>query len=303
MKIIKIILIWLLSFLSVFSVLWAAPSYNGTVDEGAAWWYEATLKADHEASLEENIRKLFFPKSEGGDNAIWNELRIALVWLFIVMILWGWVLMLLNANKEEELSKYRSNLLYLIYGWLLIFGVVWIVGDVLQVWYNDATIENVVIWTQWVILAKLLVFLKVLAYFVAIVMVVYYGFQIIKANDKEEAITKWKTWLLNVMIAIFSLKILDYLYYIAQQKSFPTEADALLATIAKGLWWIAGIMLVLALIYAAFILFTSRWQEDAWTKAKNIVRNVFIAGVIIFMFIVIMHNMIWVFGPKVYTPN
>gem|GEM_PF-3506859 len=37
------------------------------------------------------------------------------------------------------------------------------------------------------------------------------------------------------MIAIFSLKILDYLYYIAQQKSFPTEADALLATIAKGL--------------------------------------------------------------------
>gem|GEM_PF-4160157 len=32
--------------------------------------------------------------------------------------------------------------------------------------------------------------MKVLAYFVAIVMVVYYGFQIIKANDKEEAITK-----------------------------------------------------------------------------------------------------------------
>ncbi len=294
MKIIKILLIGLLTCFTVFSV-WGAPVYNDTVHKYNAGWY-TKLTNQNKLTLERNIKALFFPVWDASYNLVWKEFRIILIWIFVLMIIRAGTLMLLNADKEEEMSKYKANLMYLVYGWFLIFGAVWLVWDVLQVWYSTATIESVTLWTQWTILAKLLVFLKVLAYFVAIIMVVFYGFQIIKANDTEDAITKWKTWLLNVLIAVFSIKILDYLYFIAQQKDFKTKGDALLATISKGLWWIAWIILVLALVYSAFILFTSRGEEDSFKKAKNIIKNTFIIVVIIFMFVMIMHNMIGRFG-------
>lgn len=290
MRFIKLLLALSLSFLWFFSV-WGASVYNTEVNDPEVIGGYENLKWNDKFTIADNIWNLFSPDT-ANVNVLWEQLRIALVGLFIVMIVrWG-VLFILWADNEESVKKARMNLLYTFYGGLLIFGVTWLLWDVLQVWNLSATIEDTVSWAQNDIIGKILLFFKSFAYFISIVMVAYYWFQIIRATDQEEMIKKWRTWLLNVVIALFSIKILDYLYYIAQESDFENSANKLINEISQVLWWIAGIMLTWAVLYAVFILISSRGKDESWQKAKTILRNAFITVIVVFFFIIIIHNVL-----------
>jgi hypothetical protein len=69
-----------------------------------------------------------------------------------------------------------------------------------------------------------------LAYYAAFVMMVYYGYKIMQAQEKEDKIKAGKTGVLNVILALIAIKVLDYLYYIAQQSDFKSQAQSFLTS-------------------------------------------------------------------------
>lgn len=64
-------------------------------------------------------------------------------------------------------------------------------------------------------------------------MIARHGFQIIKALDAEDKRKAGITGVTNVLLALVFIKILDFVYYIAQQKDFTSRFSALFIDITK----------------------------------------------------------------------
>jgi ABC-type multidrug transport system permease subunit len=121
-------------------------------------------------------------------------------------------------------------------------------------------------------------------------MMVFTGFKIMSALDKEDKIKAGRTWLVNIIVALVFVKIVDYAFYIAQSVNFASKASALVLDAAKILWWVLGIVFVLALIYNGYLLFTSNGDEKAFTKVKWILMNIFLVSVVLFFFLLIIYQ-------------
>ena len=70
------------------------------------------------------------------------------------------------------------------------------------------------------------------------------------------------------MIALVFIKVIDYVFYIAQTPAFGTKAADMIVNVAIVLGWILGSLFVLAIFYAGYLLITSSGKEDAFKKAK-----------------------------------
>jgi len=58
-------------------------------------------------------------------------------------------------------------------------------------------------------------FIKAAAFFVAIIMIIYYGLQIIRSYDKDEKFAAARKGILNVVAVLVLIKVVDYVYFIA----------------------------------------------------------------------------------------
>jgi hypothetical protein len=121
-------------------------------------------------------------------------------------------------------------------------------------------------------------------------MLVVSGFRMMSAMDKSDKVKIAQKWAINVVIALVLIKVIDYLFYIAQTPAFGTKAADLIVNVAITLWWILWSLFVLALFYAWFLLITSSGKEDAMKKAKSIIINIFIVSLVIFLFLLIVYQ-------------
>lgn len=290
-----ILFLWFFSFISL-----AAPSFNSVRDEnlwynkgftknGALWIKQDIISRNR--SLKDNIMDLFFPSASDGWK-IWTKIRDISVWIVFLFLLWAWSLFVLNSGDDTKLKEAKSNILYIFYWIFLIFGSVWLLGSVLNVWWNNVTATNTVVNTQNKVLWSILIFFKSAAYYIAFIMMVYYGYKMMQAQEKEDKIKTARTWIINIILALIAIKVLDYVYYIAQSDSFVWQASNLMTWIAKVLGWILWVIIILVLIYAWFLLISSRWNEEAMKKSKKIIQNVFLWVFVLFLFIVIVYDLV-----------
>lgn len=242
-------------------------------------------------NLKNNVRNLFYPTSWG---RIWVVLRNIWVWIFILFLIRSWFLLLFSADKDADLKKSKLNFVYLLYWAFLFFWVVWILGSALQVGSFQ--------WTQWQfwlvntfqnnLLLQILWFLKAWAFFIAIIMIIYYGYQIISAFEQEDKIKNARKWVLNVAIALIFIKVIDYIYYIAQTPNFKNQASELFVSFSRVMWFTLWWVMVLSVFYAGSLLIGSAGHEDKWKKAKTIITSVFLVSVIVMLFLLIAHQVI-----------
>jgi len=252
---------------------------------------------DRNQSIMENVRNLFYPSIYKSNPQcslttgwlLWDSLRIitfALIFLFIVV---AWVKLLMNWSSWDEVKKSAMSLVYIAYWAFLVFWAIWILWYVLNIenlkWSTDLvnSVQNN-------LFLQILSFFKVLAFFLAIVMMVVSGFRMMAAMDKEDKIKEGKQWAINVIVALIFIKIIDYLFYIAQTSDFAQKASTLVLDVAKILWWIIGIAFVLALFYAWYMMFVSGGDEKAMKKTKSILINIVIVSVVIFFFLLLVYQ-------------
>lgn len=108
--------------------------------------------------------------------------------------------------------------------------------------------------------------------------------------DKSDKVKVGLKWLLNVIIALIIIKLIDYIYYIAQLPNLVTEATNLIIEIAKILWFIIWALMVIMIFYAWFLFITDQWNSENMKKAKNIIVWILVSAVVIFTLLLIIYE-------------
>lgn len=304
----KIILVCILLVIGGGFTYAAAPSFN---DNFADYLTDATpdrygrvetvfnLGIDRNLSLMDNVRRLFYPSSVAITDPNWNIIEawgnlwilirsLGFIVLFIFLVI-TWVNFIMSAKEPDGAKKAFSSLIYILYGAFLVFWVTWILGTVLNIGDIQGS-GQLIDRVQNSLFLQILSFFKVLAFFAAIIMLVVSGFRMMSAMDKSDKVTIARKWAINVVIALVFIKVIDYIFYIAQTPSFGTKAADMIVNVAVVLGWVLGSLFVLALFYAGYLMITSSGKEEAFKKAKSIIINIFVIALVVFLFLLIVYQ-------------
>ena len=305
MKRTKHLYLWLLALIFGGVTFAAVPTYDSSFanyltstqpDAQGRVENVFTLCVDKNLSLQENIKNLFYPStmsnpsSPCGDHPggqlrwVIQTLSVALVFIFLVMAGVKFVMKAKSADGPKDAAR---GIIYLAYGAFLIFGVVWILWTVLNIPNIQGTTQLVNNLQNGLFL-QILSFFKVLWFFLAIIMMIISGIKMMAAMDQSEKIKSARTGVMNVIVALIFIKVIDYIFYIAQVPSFALQAKQFVINIALVLGYIVGAALVAAAFYAGFLFMTSSGSEDSIKKAKSALINIAIVAAVIFLFLLIV---------------
>ena len=288
---IKKILISLLVWLGL-SFSFAQPSFNQTQEWISSVAYDPNaVQIKSDTDLKSNIITLFFPGWNNNDGwIIYDYLKniwIAVIVIYLIII---GANLLFNPDKEKDVQKNLKSFWMIAFWIILFFGANWLVNTVWDFTTTDATVDST--WENLTnrVLKVVIVFLKNLTYFAAIAMVIYYGYRMIVSSSMDDKVKAARTWVLNVAIALVFIRVIDYLYYIATQNSFKNDMSNFVVQATKVVWWLLWVVMVIMVIYSGIQLITSRWDEAVYKKSISTIRNIFIVGLLIMVFLLIIYQ-------------
>ncbi len=291
------------------AAVWVPPSYHDNFSQyltdgvpDSEWRVETVydLWIDSNKSLKDNIRCLFYPNSYlvpgcESSSAWWRVRDVARYiwfWVLVIFLVVTGITLLINWRDSEKVKSSLKWLVYILYGSFLFFGSTWILWSVLWV--------ETVQWTQWMVewlqwwpdslFFKILSTLKALAFFASIIMLVVYWFRVMAVSDQADKTKNMIRWIINVVVALVIVKVIDYLYYIAQLPAFTQKAAEFIIEIAKIFGFVFGAALVLMIFYAWFLMLTDQWKSENMKKAKNIIVWVLLWALVVFLLLLIMYQ-------------
>lgn len=263
------------------------------------WWWgdERAYNIEEikdDASLVDNLKELFYPE-DGDGGALWDLLRYILAGVLVLLFVWTGAQLLFYANNEEEVQKNLMNLLYIILWSIIVFSLIWLLGDAI----NLATVswlsgweESIVQRAEGSIFLIALSAMKAIAFFVAVVFLVYFGYNMVTAFDASEKLAAAKKWIINVVIALLFIKVIDFLYFMALQSDLRDRAIDFIVQASKFLGYFIGIAVVILIMYAGFRMVTSVGDEEQVKKAQNTVRTIFVVFIVLMLFLLIIYQIL-----------
>jgi hypothetical protein len=173
----------------------------------------------------------------------------------------------------------------------LIYGVTWILGRALQIdvaQWTGQLLDNLVNR----VLFQVLSFLKAFAFFFAIIMTIWYGIQMVRALDKEEMVKSARTWIVNIVIALVLIKVIDFIFFIAQDVSFVSKAKNFMISVSRIIWYVVWALMVFMLIYTWYKYIAAQGDEAKVKDAKNTITTILYVVLIIFLFLLVARQVI-----------
>jgi len=254
---------------------------------------------DRNISFMDNIKIMIYPNSSITSECAssrWWVLRdviriIGFAILFIFFIFTG-IEFLLNWWDQEKIKKAWMNFVYIAYWAFLFLWSIWLLQTVLNIEnisWTDMLIKNLQ-WDASSLFYQILWFFKALVFFLAIIMIIFYAFKIMWAMDQEEKIKTAQKWIINVILALVLVKAIDYIFYMAQVSDFTTKASDFIVKIAVAIAYILWAVFIILIFYAWFLLLTWWAKEDNMAKVKNIFITVVLSSIVIFLFLLISHQ-------------
>lgn len=281
--------------MSVFA-LSNIPSFEKSFSNKLKEWSErvydpSKVGIDSDKSLQENIRALFYPDPSSANEwwTIFEIIRVLAAGFFVAMIMYTGIQFIRFADDAKKVENARNSMIYIAYGGFLIFGSAYLVG--LMNFEGSQWSAEIVTNIQNKILIQIIVFMKAIVFFLAIIMIFRYGYQIMQALDAEDKRKKGISWVINVLTALVFIKLLDYVYYIAQQQDFKNRAVSLLVEASKVVWYILGALMLIYLIYAWWLMVVSNGEDDGYKKAVNTLKTIFMVAIVIFLFLMIIYQL------------
>lgn len=298
--ILTVVILWLDVYAADFARDFVAPllTWESSV------YGELLAKVDLEKSFLDNLKEIFFPPVFGDEWVdgweIWEAIRIIWVWVLVLAIIWAWARLVLFGFETEESWKSLKNLMYIWYGAALFFGAIWILDTLLDVWDFDWVVwsfdDGIVNKIENNIVLQVIWFLKAFAFFAAIIMIVYYAYRIMTSLDQEEQVSKARSWILNVIIALVLIKVIDFIYFVVQK----WEVEKLLIWWDGSPWfltWVTtflsfafGAIIFFLLIYIWFLYITSAGDEERIKNAKTLLKNVVLVMLVVFLMFLIIYQ-------------
>lgn len=295
---IAVYLLFVSCFLPVVSVFAFSniPSFekdfaNGLSKGSERVYNPNSLWIDSSLSLRENIRVMFYPDPNGlgGWWVIRNVIKVLSAGFFVAMIMYTGIQFIWRPEDKTKIDNAKVSLLHIAYGGFLIFGsayLIWLLN------FEGATSRELVQNLQNNILVNVIAFVKAVAFFFAIVMIFWYGIEMIQALDAEDKRKKWLNGAINVISALVFIKLLDFIFYIAQQQDFKTRIASLFVDISKVIAYVLGGVMLLYIIYAWRLMVMSNGEDDAYKKAANTLKTIFMVILVIFLFLMIVYQLV-----------
>lgn len=273
------------------------PSFDKSFANKLKKWDErvydptASFGIDSNKSLMENVRTMFYPTPNSWTPwwRIFEIIRVLAAWFFVAMIMYTGIQFIRFADDSKKIDNLKNSMLYIAYGGFLIFGAAYLVW-LMDFWWSQWS-ADLVTNIQNKILINVIVFMKAISFFIAIVMIFWYGYQIMQSMDAVDKRKKWISWVINVLSALVFIKLLDFVYYIAQQKDFKSKATSLLVDFSKVIWYVLWWLMLLYLIYAGWLMIMSNGDDDSYKKATNTLKTIFVVSLVIFLFLMIIYQL------------
>lgn len=262
---------------------WDNPNWNETV------WDLSTIWIDKNMSLMDNVKNIFYPDSFGQWGKLWDIVKVLWFIIFVVMLVVQWLQYTMQADDESKVWWFHINFAWIFLWGIIFFWATWILWIWLNIWWDW--------WSQELlnkldnsILFQIFSWLRAGAFFVAIVLLWYTWRKIMVALDNEEKVKAGRQWILNIVISLIIIKVIDYIYFIAQTPDFKSRATELIVEVSKVLWYILWWFFTISLIYYWFRLMFSNWDDEGLQKVKNIITAVFLGSLVLFIFFLIIYQ-------------
>ena len=287
----KIINILKYSTLIIISIIWLFYLSELTL------WYE--IPGRQEIKNDSIDLDIVYYDPVNNINNVWYKVlsivKLALEWLLVIFIVYIWAQMIWSMWADEEaLSKSKRQLMYSVFA-LLFINMPWNLynsfhkrdhGDLWNSIDNPTFVgweENIFFdWfnfghTFW---DKVVWFLEVMIFAIAVIMIIYEGLKLITSRWREEKITEAKTKV------TYSILAMVFVWVIETFKSFSFDFKASKVVNIFGelsdlalffAWPVAFFFLTMAWFYYV----TSAWDEEKIKKAKSIVINTILATLIL----------------------
>ncbi len=251
-------------------------------------WDLWKIGVDKNKSLKENVKNIFYPDVDGQGGRLRDMVKVIGLVILVVMIVIQGFLYVINADSEDKVKNYHSNFIYIILWSLLFFGATWILWVWLSIGSGGGSTELMNRLDQ-SLMFQVFSWLRALAFFAAIVLLIFTGWKIMVAMDQE---TKYKAatkGILNIIIPLIIIKIIDYIYFIAQTPNLKSKATELIVEVSKALGYILWGFFTLMVIYYWFRLMF--WGDDEHLKkVKNVIMAIFLGSLVIFIFFLIIYQ-------------
>jgi hypothetical protein len=294
-------LVWWLLTINTFAAT-TAPKFDSfakaLTDKGSTERVFDIWGVSGKNSLKANIEGLFYPQSDGKWGVIWDLLKYVWMLLVFIYIVYSAIILITSMGKPDKIKSALTNLLYVLLWSFLFFWSIYIFTKLFNIqgltWTENASEQ--LTWTYGInwgggLLLFILSLLKWAAFFIAIVYIVLIWFQLMNPST-------WESWdgkkiikkLGNVIFALIGIKVVDFLYYIASTDTFATSAGNFIVQVAKFLAYIAGIVMVIMIIYSWYLLIVDGWKGENFKKAKNTLINILLAVIALFFFLFILYQ-------------
>lgn len=255
----------------------------------------------------ESIDEFFFaPDTTGWGSAVLNAfiqvafniknffLAIAVIFLII-----GVLKLLFAGGDEERVKKWKSNIIYVSIG-IFVMQLAFSIWNTLMINDPNAGVSSILGWQMWVnIFSPLVGMLQVLASFGFFAMMVYAFFMIVTGGGDEEKLKKWKNIVIYAIIGFLLIRLprafISAIYgspdckeseFLWTDECAIKDQDiqasvGIVADIFNYLNTFLGIVCVILIIYAGWLVFISGGDEEKLKKAKNIILYIFIGLIIL----------------------
>ena len=259
------------------------PNWNETL------WDLSNIGVNKNISFMENIKNIFYPDLSGQWWRLWDIIKVIWLIIFVLMLVWQWFQYTLQADDETKVAGFHTNFAYIFLWGIIFFWATWILWIGLNIWWDGGSNELINKLDN-SLLFQIFSALRAGAFFIAIILLAFTWWKIMVAMDSEDKIKAGKQWILNIIISLLVIKVIDYIYYIAQTPDFKSKATELIVEISKVLWYILWWFFTIALIYYGFRLMFSNWDDEWLKKVKSVIMAVFLWSLVLFVFFLIIYQ-------------
>lgn len=262
---------------------WDNPNWNETV------WDLSIIWIDKNMSLIDNVKNIFYPDSSGQWGKLWDIIKVLWMLIFIVMLVVQWIQYAIQADDESKVWGFHINFAWIILWGIIFFWATWLLWIWLNIWW-DWWSQELINKLDTSIMFQIFSWLRAGAFFVAIILLWYTWWKIMLALDNADKVKAGRQWILNIIISLIIIKVIDYIYFIAQTPDFKSRATELIVEVSKVLWYMLWGFFTISLIYYWFRLMFSNWNDEVLQKVKNVITAVFLGSLVLFIFFLIVYQ-------------
>lgn len=236
---------------------------------------------------------------KGIKNLILNIARDAKNVIFIIATIIMFVLvfrLLFWENSDEEATKFKNGIIWTAV-WLVVMQISFVFYKVMfDTWANSITALNL----SESIIEPFIKLLMTGASFVFIAVAIYAFYKIVTANGDEDAVSKGKMTIFYGILWFIVIKFTNVLVESTYGKIKcgnssifqvspinciePPKLEGAMKILTTIINWVngfLGIIVVLLIIYAGFLIMTGRGDEEKSTKAKSILLYALIGFIVL----------------------